>query len=99
MVSAESFAGLQGVPTLRFLAYFPVGRRPLDLAFADKAPVQVETAVATCSAERLPLITGRRRQSHPAMAAHLPHFGFFEISHWKIPRLKMKKAQRNAGPV
>jgi hypothetical protein len=60
MVSAEPFAGLQSVPTLRALADFAVGCGPLDLAFADKATVQVEAVVTTAGAERLPLIAGRR---------------------------------------
>ena len=45
MVSAESFAGGECVPALRFLADFAIGCRPLDLVLADQAAMQVKAVV------------------------------------------------------
>ena len=70
--------GCQSVPTLRFLADFAIGCLfSLDLVLADQTPMQVETAVATFSAERFPLIAGWCRKPHAANAGtSSAYFGF-----------------------
>jgi hypothetical protein len=41
----------------------------------------VESVVTATATKPLALIAGRRWQFGTALAAHLPHFSFFEISH------------------
>jgi hypothetical protein len=89
MVSAESFAGGECVPALRFLADFAIGCRPLDLVFARQAAMSIERLVAAARAERFSLVHYRLRQSHTAITAPLTGLGI-KIDHLEI-LLKMKR--------
>jgi hypothetical protein len=88
VVAAKAGIGLPGVETLGFPANQPWPPVPglLNRSFANATAMQIETAVATASAERLSHIANRGGQSHATLrvAANLPHCRFGKLGHSNI---------------